>query len=171
MLINILTHLPSWVYAILALLVFLGWRQSRTRAVAPALTTGIAAGMLGLSVYGVIGNFGAQALPLLAWAAGFALTAVLGRELVGPRALQREGSKVRVPGSWLPFAMMMVIFSAKVALGAAVAMHAAVLHQAAFIAAMCFGFGLASGVFAARAIVVHAFARDSRPVPVRLGTA
>jgi hypothetical protein len=172
MFIAILTHLPLWVYAIFAVLVFFGWRQSRTRVVAPAMTAGIAAGMLSLSIYGVIGNFGLHLLPLAAWAVGMALSMLLGRGLVGPRGLEIADKGVRIPGSWLPFVLMMSIFSAKMGLGIATAMGAGVIREPWFIAASSFTFGLFSGAFAARAITVQAFVRGNRRADaVQLGNA
>ncbi|MFG6486734.1 hypothetical protein ACG04R_08635 [Roseateles sp. BYS78W] len=148
---------PLWPFAILAVLLALGYRQSRSRIVQPATLVRLAAAMLALSLYGVIATFGAGVVPMLAWAAGFAATARFGAPLLAPRGLAREGGAVRMPGSWVPMSLMMGIFVAKFGLGFATGVHAEVLHEAWFIAAACAVLGLLSGAFSARAKAVHRF--------------
>lgn len=152
-------HLPAWPFAILAVLIALGYRQSRDRVVQPATLVKLAVGMLALSLYGVTAAFGAHLVPVLAWAAGFAASVLLGDAAFAPRGLAREGVAVRVRGSWLPLGLMLGIFAAKFALGFATGVGAPVLEQVWFIAAMSAVFGLFSGAFAARAVAVQRFIR------------
>ena len=155
-----MTHtLPLWPFAILAGLVALGYRQSQERIVKPATLARVAAVMLSLSLYGVMASFGASPLPVLAWAVGFGGALLLGGALFAPRQLAREGSAVRLPGSWLPLGLMLGIFMAKFALGFATGIGAPFVHQAWFVALMSAAFGLFSGAFAARAMAVHRFVR------------
>lgn len=155
----IAAHIPPWVYAIFAGLLFLGVRQSRTRLVAPHTASIVALSMLALSLYGVVAAFGAHALPLAAWTLGVGLSATFGRGLFGPRGLQRAESAVRMPGSWLPLALMMAIFAAKFGLGFATAVHHPVISQPWFPVLGSLVFGLLSGAFTARALAVMAFVR------------
>lgn len=154
-------HLPVWPFAILAVLLALGYRQSRDRVVQPRTVVKLALGMLALSLYGVTAAFGAHLVPVLAWAAGFAASVLLGNALFAPRGLAREGAAVRMPGSWLPLGLMLGIFAAKFALGFATGVGAPVLEQVWFIAAMSVAFGLFSGAFAARAAAVQRFVRTA----------
>lgn len=154
--------IPVWPFAILAVLVALGWRQSRDRVVAPATLARVAAAMLALSLYGVIASFGASVVPVLTWALGFAAAVFLGGPVVAPRGMAREGDAVRVRGSWLPMGLMVGIFAAKFALGFAMGVGAHVVHETWFIALMSTAFGLFSGAFAARATAVHRFVRTAR---------
>jgi len=160
-----ISKVPVWVFAIFLGLLFLGHRQSRTRLVAPGALAGLAAGMLGLSLYGVVAAFGARADDLLAWALGLALCVTLGGAVLGPRGLSREAGAVRVPGSWLPLAMMMGIFAAKFALGFATAVGSPLVAQRGFAVVASFVFGLLSGGFVARALAVYRFARRTGPRP------
>lgn len=164
-----LSHIPSWVFAVLLLLVALGYRQSRERVVTPRTLALIALALLGFSLYGVVAAFGSGVLPLLCWAAGFALVLGLGRSLVGPRDMQAlPGSDgVRMPGSWWPFALMMGIFAVKFVLGYGRAMHLPLIQQTAFVAGASMVLGAFSGAFAARALTVFLFAQGHR----RLATA
>ncbi len=156
---NTAAHLPVWPFAILAVLLAVGYRQSRSRLVRPATLVTLAAAMLALSLFGVIATFGAGAVPVLAWAAGFAATVWFGAPLVAPRGLAHEGGAVRMPGSWVPMGLMLGIFMTKFGLGFAAGVHAEVLRQAWFIAAACAALGLLSGAFAARARAVRDFGR------------
>jgi hypothetical protein len=149
--------LPLWPFALLAVLVALGYRQSRERLVQPRTLARLAAAMLALSLYGVMSTFGAALVPVLAWAAGFAASVRLGGPVFAPRGLAREGDAVRMPGSWVPLGLMLGIFLARFALGFAAGTQAEVLHEAWFVAAACAVLGLLSGGFAARAAAVRRF--------------
>jgi hypothetical protein len=152
------SKIPVWVFFVFAVLVFFGLRQARTRQVAPSVLSGLALGMFGLSLYGVIAAFGTQVAPLAAWALGMATSVLFGRGLVGPRGLVRVSpSRVEVPGSWLPLALMMGIFSAKFALGMATGLGLPVVRETWFVLAASGVFGLLSGTFTARALVVRSF--------------
>ena len=66
---------------------------------------------------------------------------------------------MRLPGSWLPLALMVGIFVAKFALGFATGADAPVVHEAWFIAVVSAVLGMFSGAFAARAVAVQRFVR------------
>lgn len=156
-------QIPVWVFFIFAALVFVGYRQSRTREVGVGMVAVLALSMFGLSLYGVIAAFGAYALALGAWALGLASSVALGRGVFGPRGLVAlAASQVRVPGSWLPLALMMGIFAAKFVLGFATGIGSPMVTQPWFMVCASGVFGLLSGAFTARALVVHAFAREAR---------
>ena len=156
--------LPLWPFAILAGLVMLGLRQTRDRVVEPGAMARMALAMLVFSLYGVTTAFGTGALPVLAWAAGYAAAVLLGAPALAPRGLAREGDAVRVAGSWLPLVLMVGIFVAKFALGFATGVGAPVVHQAWFAAAASAVFGLFSGAFGARALAVQRFVRAAPAV-------
>lgn len=147
--------IPVWPFAILFVLLSLGHRLSRTRVVRPRTTTHVALAMLVLSLYGVVAGFGAQPLPLLAWAGGMAAVLLLGGPLFTPRGLQRQAAGVLVPGSWMPLGLMLAIFGAKFALGWAHAVGAPLVQQPVVVAAAAAFFGGISGAFATRALAVQ----------------
>lgn len=154
MLLQILIHTPKWVFALFALLVFLGIQQLAPSR--PSLTriTLLPLAMVGLSVYGVVSSLGDQPMAL----AGFALAAlgmatlVLLRPL--PAAVSYDASTQRfsLPGSAVPLALMMGIFCTKYGVGVALAMQPALAHQMAVASAIGILYGAFSGLFAARSM-------------------
>lgn len=153
-----LASVPVWVPVLLLGLVFVGYRQSLPRTVKPMTLVAVALAMSGLSLYGVIGSFGAELPALLAWAAGYAVTLLLGARRFGSHGMSAIGASVRIPGSWVPLVLILAIFSARFALGFAAGVQSPVLHQAGFIAAMSAVLGMLSGGFGARALAVHRYA-------------
>ena len=147
--------IPVWVPALFLGLVFLGYRQSLPRTVKPGTLVAIALAMLGLSLSGVVRLFGTEPLALLLWAAGYAVAVILGTKHFASRGLVAVGTSVRVPGSWVPLALLLAIFAAKFVLGFAAGVHSPLLQHIAFIAAMSAVLGALSGGFGARAVAVH----------------
>lgn len=154
-----LSKIPFWVFGVLLLLVFLGFKQSRARLVTTRNMVAIALAMLGLSLYGVVAAFGPEVAPLLSWAVGIAIVAGLCRALVGPHGMQAVSGAILVPGSWIPLGLMLGIFMAKFALGFATGLGSPIVRQLWFMSAASGVFGALSGAFAARALVVCQFAR------------
>jgi len=144
------------------LLLGLGYRQSMPRRVRPGASLAMALGMFGLSLYGIATAFGAAPLALLAWAAGYALAAMAGARLRAASGMVAAGSSVRMPGSWVPMALMLGIFAAKFALGFAAGVRSPLLHEPWFVAAMGAVLGALSGGFAARAVAVYRAAGSLR---------
>lgn len=160
MLINIFTHTPVYVWAILALLVYRGVIAARDREVGVRKLYIIPLLMLALSLQGVLAKFGAAVLPLAAWSAGAAAMTLLiwrfGRARVSAGA---TAGMVRVQGSWAPMVMMMVIFLAKYALAVALAIQPHAADNAVFAATACALFGVFSGYF------LGCLARDMGAIP------
>ncbi|MDO9433875.1 DUF6622 family protein [Hydrogenophaga sp.] len=157
-----LSKIPFWVFGVLLLLVFFGYRQSRDRLVTPLYMGAIALAMLGLSLFGVVTAFGPNVAPLLAWAMGVTAVVGLGRSVLRPRGMQAAPGAILVPGSWVPAVLMLGIFVAKFFLGFATGMGLPIVQQPGFVLAASLVFGAFSGAFAVRALVIYGFARESR---------
>ena len=157
-----LAHVPTWVFIVFALLVALGIWQSRPRVVSPMAPTVLAVAFPLYSLYGVISSFGAAFAILLPWVAGLLSSILVGQRVFGPRNLARipDSTKVRIPGSWMPFALMMGIFLAKFAVGFVQGARLPVGQQVWFAPAVCFSLGALSGGFASRAVTVRRFLRS-----------
>jgi hypothetical protein len=159
----LLSKIPAWVPLVFFGLLALGLLQSRTRVVRPSVVGGGALLMFALSLQGVVTAFGASPLPLLCWAGGVALAAHLASRRPDSAGLVRVGERVRVPGRWWPLALMMGLFGAKFALGAATGLGLEVVHDPALAAAASGLFGLMSGCFVARAWAVARLAAFKAP--------
>ncbi len=158
-----LAKIPLWVFFVLALLLYLGFRPSRTRQVAPVTMVMVAAAMFGISLFGVTTAFGARPYALIAWTTGLVAALALGPRVFGPRgmALVPESSSVEVAGSWLPLALMMGIFVAKFAQGFTTGLGSPIVSQPWFVATESLFLGLLSGGFVVRAIALGRFARTA----------
>ena len=157
MFIQILTRIiqgtPTWVFGLLLALIAYGYVLSKDRNVRPVVV-GILPIVLGvLSLSRIFSSFGAEPLALTAWAAGTAVALLANRTLKQPAgaAWSEATQTFHVPGSWIPLALMMAMFFARYAMAVLQVMSPSLIHTPQFSTAASFGFGLLSGVFAARA--------------------
>jgi hypothetical protein len=154
-LLQVLTHTPPWVFAILLLLVVLGVRQLQDTQVRPARLATMPVVMVALSLYGVVSAFGLSPGPVAVWALGalLAVAAVMWRTAPGVR-YDSTTRTVQVPGSAAPLWFMMGIFLTKYAVNVAFAMNPALREDAALALAASAAYGAFSGFFAGRALRV-----------------
>lgn len=150
--ITILSHIPTWVWAILAALIVMGVLQSRDHFASTKRLIILPVVWLLFGLWGIHSAFGLHAAPVLAWALGLAASAglVLRSGWPGQAGFDAGRRQFFVPGSWLPLGLMLAIFMGKFALGMSLAMRPALAHSA--VAGPAFGavFGLLSGVFLGR---------------------
>lgn len=151
MLQQILIHTPVYVWAILAVLVWRGAAALRDREMTVRSLFIVPAIMLALSLQDVVMKFGANAMPLAAWALAAAAAALMvwkfGRSRTAPAAT--PGSVI-VRGSWVPLAMMMAIFVTKYAASVLLAVLPQARQDLPVVAAVCVLFGVFSGCFLGR---------------------
>ena len=151
-LLAILSHTPRWVFAVLIVLLALGYQQSRDRTVNRTRLLFFPVAMLALSLAGVASSFGWTGLSLLAWALGLAIAALPGlRPSLASASRPRASEPVFVPGSWWPLLLMLAIFSLRYVTGYAQARKLDMTLQPWFIGAISLSLGLISGAFLARA--------------------
>ncbi|RQO56357.1 hypothetical protein DBR47_17685 [Paucibacter sp. KBW04] len=152
-LLAILGHVPLWVWAILALLLALGLKQSRDQHLPRARLALLPMIWLAYGVWGVHSAFGASAHTLLAWALALIVSLKLMRELGAPAGSRFDSASQQffVPGSWLPLAVMLSLFCAKFALGLSLALRPELAANS--VVAMGFSalFGALSGCLLGRA--------------------
>lgn len=151
MLIQILTHTPFYVWAILALLVYRGVIAMRTREIAVTKMFIIPAIMLALSLQDMHAKFGFAGVAFVTWTV--AAVATMGVVLrFGAARVSPAGNAghVIVRGSMAPLAMMMATFATKYCASVAVAMAPHLRSDVVFSAALCALFGLLNGYFLGR---------------------
>jgi hypothetical protein len=154
MLTQIILHTPLWVWALLAVLVALGYSQTRSRTVGLRRVVIIPVAMIFLSLYGTVSAFGPSPSTLSAWFAACALLAsmVVLRPAPMGTAYDVARRQFAVPGSWLPLCVILGIFCTKYAVGVTLAMQPAMAHHTVFATLMGLLYGLYSGFFAGRAL-------------------
>lgn len=171
MLYNILSHTPLWVWALLAALAALGWKQSRASHSRLARTAVMPLAMVGLSLYGTVSAFGATSAVLVGWcAAALALALATARSALPPGTRYDAGLRsFAVAGSWVPLVLMMAIFLTKYAVGVALAMDPARAHDPAFSLTAALLYGAFSGCFFGRSARLWRLAlADARVSPAGL---
>jgi len=158
---QILAHVPTWVWAILAFIVVMGIKQSRDQSMSRGRLLILPVVWVAFGFWGVETTFGLNAAPLLAWVAGLAASLALVRRSGWPGGAYAEGTRYFVPGSWMPMALMLTIFCAKFALGMGLAINPGLAHQAPAAIGFSALFGALSGAFLGRSRNI--LARGERP--------
>ncbi len=153
MLMQILTHIPPWVFALFAALVAFGLLQLRGRRVGIAGVAALPLAMVVWSLLGTIATFGPRRTVLLAWVLGLAASAtlVLSRPVPAGAAYDPASRRFTVPGSAWPLVLMMTIFFAKFVTGAATAISPVLAADPLYATVFAGLYGTLSGAFVGRA--------------------
>ncbi len=148
----ILSHIPSWVWAILAFIVVMGILQSRDQLMACARLVILPMVWVAFGAWGVKTSFGLSVAPLLAWGLALigSLRFVKRSGWPGGARHDAESDRYFVPGSWLPFALMLAIFCGKFALGLSLGFHPELADNTVFAIGFSALFGGLSGAFLGR---------------------
>lgn len=154
MLLQIISSTPRWVFALFALLLWLGFKQLLASRISLLRTTIMPVAMTGLAVYGVISAFGDSPGALIGWAVSAIALAglVLQRPLPDTTRYDAATRSFQVAGSALPLALMMGIFFTKYLVGVELVMHPELAHRHDLALAIGTIYGAFSGVFAGRGI-------------------
>lgn len=150
---QILTRTPSWVWVILAVLIFMGIRALRPRTIKrfTVLIAPIAFLILGLtSSRGAMG-FAAWGASLLAVAA---FTFFVWKPTAGARYLP-EGDQLHLPGSVVPMILMLAIFLLNYAINVTLAVNPALRSELVWQIGPGVVLGALSGLFAGRAFTMY----------------
>jgi hypothetical protein len=157
----ILHQVPHWVWVLLLALIVIGSAQAVPRRRTVRSATLIPLAMVLLSLYGVLSVFPQQAMPVLAWGIGLAIAVSLCNGLNVWRGIAWSSADRRllIPGSWLPLAVILGMFSVKFAVGMTRAMQPDLMMHTGFASLVGLTYGTFSGFFLARGIVVWKAAR------------
>ena len=153
---QILQHIPVWVFALLIGLIALGLVQTRTRHIRKQRLLGINIALTVFTLVGVVQQWRLTpwlALSLLSWAAmGLLVAWALGQGAAPEGAsFEPETRRFTVPGSWLPLTLFMTIFACKFAVGMTTAMAPDLLDSLSAAIGVSALYGLLSGVLNAKA--------------------
>ncbi|HKU96919.1 MAG TPA: DUF6622 family protein [Vineibacter sp.] len=117
-------HTPVWVWALLGLVLWLGWSGLRTRTVVPGRLAILPVVATSISLFNAV----TSAQPLLAipvWVVALSIGSPLGVLIARQRSLEVEpdGRRVRLTGSWFPMVLGLSIFSIRYGMGVTAAFH------------------------------------------------
>ncbi len=160
----ILQHTPIWVFGLFIGLVFLGYSQTKTRLLSVKRLIIFPLVMLVLSALGIASSFGLHLLGFALWMLGIGAAYALNLVIKSPKGATylSDEQLFRLPGSWLPMVLIMVIFFTKYLVGVLLALHPEIVHTPTFLISACLVFGLSSGFFLARALHVYQAAIDRK---------
>lgn len=164
MIYHILAGTPFWVWAILLLLLVLGFVQTRDRQVGLPRMLALPLAMTSLSLYGTFSVFGATAWNWALWGGAALGTAAWFASGAVPAGVRYDAARrvFSLPGSWQPFGLMMAVFAVRYGVGIALALHPALVHDTAVAAMVASLYGVLSGIFLGR---IANLLRSMRPAP------
>lgn len=148
---QIISHTPTYVWALLAFLIYRGVLASRDREVALSKLVIIPVVMLGLSLSSLSAQGALGASVWTVWAcgmlAGMALVFKCSSDAV---MVNRRAGTVLQRGSWTPLALMLAIFVTRYAVAVATGLQPALVHSLPFAVGVTLLFGVFNGVFLGR---------------------
>jgi hypothetical protein len=152
---QILQHIPVWVFALLIGLIALGLLQTRTRQVRARRLLGINIALTIFTLVGVTQQWQPTpwlALALVNWAAACLLVSWALSQGAAPDGASYDPATQHftVPGSWLPLALFMAIFACKFVVGMINATAPGSLHSVQAAIGISALYGLFSGVLNGR---------------------
>jgi hypothetical protein len=162
MLLEILKRTPPWVYVLFTALAFFGTMQSRTRRISLARVAILPLVLLGLALFGLLSTFGPSGLAIASWLTAVAAAVLLNRLAKWPRKVAYTAAtrSFLVAGSWMPLAVMMLIFFTRYAVTVTLAMNPGLAASPWLAPGVSFAYGLMSGAFLARALRILGSARS-----------
>jgi len=163
---QIISHTPTYVWALLAFLLYRGYLASQDREITLQKLAIIPCVMLGLTLtsinsHGVLGD-----AVWAAWAAGAGVAMLLVWSMSkGEVSVNRAAGTVMQRGSWAPLMLMVAIFVTKYTVGVMSVMHPEIIHSVAGSLVVTTLYGLFNGVFIGR-LARYAAAYLRQPAPV-----
>lgn len=167
---QVVQHTPSWVWGLLAGLLWLGASQLFARTVGLRRVLLMPLAMAGLSVYGLVSAFGGSGhagAAVLAWLTATAMVTALAlwfRPTAPSGTLYAAPSRsFRLPGSAMPLVLILGIFLTKYVVGVELAMQPALAQDGLLALQIAALYGVFSGLFVARALRLLRLARQGTP--------
>ncbi len=154
MILQILSHTPLWVWALLAALLGLGLWQRRARRVRRGQLLALPLALLGLGLWSMAPGFVAQPVAAVLWLGAIAGATALGLRLPRPAAARwlHQEARFFLPGSWVPLLLIVAIFCLRYGAGVGQGLHPEWRGMATVQWPLALLFGSLSGLFLGRAL-------------------
>ena len=163
-LLDIVTHTPPAVWAVLAVLILVGWRQTRTQTMSAGRVWLVPLVVGAASLLGALRGFAGagELLTGACWAAGAALGFVSNRALDLPRRVSAnpDGS-FTLGGSIAPLLLFVGVFLVRYVVNVALAIQPSLAGNPEAAAAAAIAYGLTAGLLAARSRKIWTTRRDA----------
>lgn len=148
---QIISHTPSYVWALLAFLVYRGWLASKDRETSLLKVALIPLVMLGLAISSIRSNGPLGEALWALWAIGAAASGALMWKLsTAAIRVDRAANTILQRGSWMPLGLMMAIFATKYSVAVLSAIQPELVHSLPFAAAVTLLYGVFNGLFLGR---------------------
>ena len=153
---EIIKHTPIWVFVLFIGLLYLGYTQTKDRKVKLKKLFILPIAMILLSIFGIISAFGLNKTTLTLWIFSAIFSLIIGLKLFSSRNIKYDKfeKEFRIPGSWIPMLLILMIFFIKYIVGVIVAKELTIINDITFIVTISSLYGLLSGLFLSRSIVI-----------------
>ena len=154
---SIVAQTPTWVWFLLAGLLWLGLSMLKGRTMSAIRVGVMPVVMTALSLWGAMSAFSRSPIygyVMLAWVVSAAVLAAAVGMLPPPRgaSYSPQARTFTVPGSWVPLALIVGIFLVKYVVGVEVAMQPSLAHDSNYSLTYGAIYGLFSGIFTGRSL-------------------
>ena len=160
---DIVTHTPTAVWAVLAALILVGLRQTRTRTMSAGRVWLVPLVVGTASLAGALRGFAGagELLTGVCWAAGAALGFVSNRSLDLPRRVSANADgSFTIGGSIAPLLLFVGVFLVRYVVNVALAIQPSLAGNPEAAAAAAIAYGLTTGLLAARSRKIWGTRRD-----------
>jgi hypothetical protein len=147
-----ITGTPWWVWILIAYLLFIGLKSTQTNTVSIKKLCIIPVLFVGLSIHSLITVLHPTVLTIGVWVISLIVGSLIGWLMVYRLhpAIDKKHGLIRVPGTWVTFALIVIIFTFKYYLGYTVDMHPEYFDIQGYAEAMTAISAICSGLFVGR---------------------
>ncbi len=165
---HIVSRTPTWVWLLLAFLIWLGYSQSKDRQASVLRTFATPVAMVGLSLYGMASVFGTAPRVWMLWLLSCTMFISLMLWLPTASGCQYDATQQRfhLPGSWIPMVVILCIFCTKYAVSISLAITPSLVLSNTFTTVIPLLYGAFSGLMMGRSAKLIALMVSSKPSPV-----
>ena len=147
---GVATGTPIWVWGVLVMLTFFGWRASRQRDVSSIAYFFLP--LWGVMAITTVAQSGPTATVWFGFVAAYLVGVTFGWRAQGGIILRAGAGRVLLRGEWLTMALLMTIFWLRFVNGAAEAIAPDFAASAPVVATLTFIGGASAGVFMGRSV-------------------
>lgn len=158
MIIQILSHIPTWVLAVLAYGIIMGIRSMFPRSISLVVVAVLPIVFLGLSLTSLVSAIHAVALSAPMWAAGLIVGILAGLTVFSARILDANvGSlRLKIAGSPVTLILFVLIFATKFYYNMHIALDPAAATNAVFVCSVLALSGASTGIMIGRVSRLYA---------------